>query len=165
MYLVLHMPFVLLIVASLQNNISNASTKRTMVIAFSFYALTQAGHVYGIIKRSNSEIIYHHAHIVKKYQVDKTDRIIAPAVFVFNEIENARITASEMINILVRSNKLSLRSEDTFKYARQHDYKYLVLKSNYRPEFQDSDLTLGNIYFDYRLVGLDHGYYIFRQNN
>jgi len=165
MYLVLHMPFVLLIVASLQKKIVNPSINRTMVFAFSFYAITQVGHVYGLIKRSNSEIIDQHAYIVEKYRINKSEKIIAPAIFVFNEIDNAKITAAEMLNILIKSGKLASTSEDIFNYAHQHDYKYLVLNANYLPEFPSYDLTPGNLYFDYRIIGQDYGYHIFQKNN
>lgn len=165
MYLVLHMPFVLLVVSSLQNNIDKLSSKRVMVIAFTFYAITQIGHVYGLIKRSNSEIILQHAQIVKKYHIDHSDKIIAPALFVFNEIANARISSTEMLNMLVTSGKLTLNSENLFNYANQHNFKYLVLDKNYLSDLLNSNLLINNLYYNYRLVRNDYGYYIFMQHN
>ena len=162
MYLVLHVPFVLLIVSSLHNTVISKSTKRIMLVAFSFYAITQVAHVIGLIKQSNSEIIQQHAQIVEKYQIGKSDKIIAPTEFIFNEIGNARITSDHMFQILARNGNFTFASEDIFNYAQQHDYKYLILETTFLPEFSSADLSLDQLYFGYRLIGADFGYYIFR---
>ena len=162
MYLVLHMPFVLLIVSSLHNTIASKSIKRTMLVAFSFYAITQVGHVIGLIKQSNSEIIQQHAQVVEKYQIGKSDKIIAPTVFIFNEIGNARITSNRMFRLLARNGNFIFNSENIFNYAQQHDYKYLILETDFLPEFSSADLSPDRLYFGYRLIGADFGYYIFR---
>ena len=162
MYLVLHMPFVLLIVSSLHNTIASKPIKITMLVAFSFYAITQVGHVIGLIKQSNSEIIQQHAQVVEKYQIGKSDKIIAPTVFIFNEIGNARITSNRMFRLLARNGKIIFTSENIFNYAQQHDYKYLILETDFLPEFSSVDLSPDRLYFGYRLLGADFGYYIFR---
>lgn len=163
MYLVLHMPFVLLVVTSLQNTLNNAQINKTMLIAFSFYAITQTGHVYGLTKHSNSDIMVQHAHIIKKYHIEPSDRIIAPALFVFNEIESAKISSTEMLNMLAQSGRLTFNSQGVFSYANAHNYKYLILRNNFLPEFTNTNLVLNKQYLNYHLIGEDYGYYIFRQ--
>jgi hypothetical protein len=162
MYLILHMPYVLLIVVSLYEKMLSHSAKKVMLVAFSFYAITQLGHVAGLFKEQNSEIIAEHAQIVKKYHIRQSDKIIAPAVFVFNEIGNAKITAAYMLHMLARSGKIEFTCKGVFEYAQQHHYQYLIFQKDFLPEFAATESDLSNNCPGYRRIGSDYDYYIFQ---
>lgn len=165
MYLILHMPFVLFIVSSLHNKVISIPVKRTMLIAFSLYAITQVGHIVGLIKKGNSEIIAQNAYIVKKYLIRESDKIIAPTTFIFNEIGNARISASAMFPLLAQAEKPALTCKGVFSYAKQHNYKFLILETGFLPEFSNAEANLDRDCPGYRRVGSDFNYYIFQAVN
>lgn len=163
MYLVLHMPFVLFIITVLNPKITQKPAQRTMLIAFSLYAITQIGHVYGLISHRNSEIIEQHAQIVDKYHIRKSDKILAPAVFVFNEIDNARIGATENLSGFSPTYKVGNTRNAIFAYAMEYEYQFLILRQYFLADFSDEDLNLGQVHLGYQVVGKDYGYHIFRR--
>jgi len=160
-YMVIYMPYVLFIIAIYNHSLFQKPLNRTMLVAFSFYAITQLGHVMGMIGDRNSEIIQQHAQIFNKYHIRSTDKIFAPSLFVFNEIGHAKITASEN---LLSGRKLSIGintdSKDVLKYADKHGYQYLILMKGCLPDLTETDLIVNRAYSGYELVGRDYGYYI-----
>ena len=165
MYLILHMPYVLFIVATLYNSTVSTSAKKAMIFAFSFYAITQIGHVAGLFKEQNSEIIDQHALIVKKYHIKQSDKIIAPAIFVFNEIGKTRISAVYILYMLARKGEIELSCKGVFQYAQQHNYRFLILKKDFLPEFVNAEADQAHDCPGYRRIGTENNYYIFQSAN
>jgi len=163
MYLVLHLPYVLFIITMIYSKNIHKPLHSVMLFAFLFYAITQIGHVYSLIKHRNSEIIQQHSQIVKKHHIQKTDKILAPAVFIFNEIESAQIGATEMLKGLAISRGLTNKSEAIFNYTIQHNYQFLILPKYYLGDFSDDNFNLGQVHHGYQVIGNDYGYHIFRR--
>ena len=163
MYLVLHLPYVLFIIAVLNKSLFHKPLHKPMLYAFTFYTLAQIGHIGSLISHHNSEIIDQHAQIVEKYHIQKSEKIIAPDVFVFNQVANTKITATELFSYFGISGKLVKTTKELFEYAHRHDYRYLILRKNNFYDIDANTLILGQVLFGYRLIGHDFEYYIFRK--
>lgn len=162
MYMVLHMPFIILIIAILQNYIYLLPTRNALSLVIAFYVLTHMVSTFFLMEKSNSEIIQQHADIFNKYKIRSVDTVIAPSVFIFNEIENARIRAIEIIPLLEKS---GCDMPCVFGYAYANNFNYLILKPDSGTSRVVTKMQVGDTYSCYQLLGIEYGYYIYGYGN
>ncbi len=163
MYVVLHMPFTLFIIITIYDKLTLPKARKILLYAFVFYALTHIGHIAGLVNQRNSEVIAQNAGIVKKYGIQKSDKIIAPTLFIFNEIGNARISTSQLFYFLAGAGKLEFNCKEIFNYAKQNGFKYLILEPQFLPELAQDGFDLSGNCPGYHQIGSDYGYFIFQE--
>ncbi len=164
MYLVLHMPFIVIIVALLlPGTINKISRPWIMYVLLIFYVITQFGHSIKIFDNRNSHIIAAHKKIIEYHNINSSDRILAPARFVFNEIDSANIKAVELLPLLHQQKKIEYTAGGIFKYAARDRRRYVIL----RPETLDilgiSKTDINTVTHGYRLLGQQSDLYVFKE--
>ena len=120
MYLIYHLPYILLLVAVTYNHsISMVSNKYILPSLLIFYVLSQLFHIYAISEKSLDDATFH-KYLFDKYQVHTSDKVLAPEPFIFNQIDKAEIHGIHVYDLLsLRHNfKLSLRSKYEFSISK-----------------------------------------------
>lgn len=159
MYLVLSMPFSFIIIS--RYLYSNTSYRKLLISTVALYVITQTGHVINIMKSSNTELIQNYSIILNELDIDKTDKIAAPALIVFDSIGKTRVLACEAFRLLDSYGIIKYKSEDIFNYAKNHNVKYMILKTDFLPEFSSALLEPGKSYYGYKVIKQQFDYYIF----
>lgn len=161
-YLLLYMPFFLLVIATFLPEVLR--TMRRPQLAYFlivFYVVSQLGHTISIMQESNADMIARHEKISREFGIQNADRIVAPAVFVFNRMGRANIKAAESYRMMFGDDEQAYTAQNVFDLARKDDRKFIILRHDMLQNLQLGTAQPGDVLFGYRLLGNEADLYIF----
>lgn len=169
-YLLYTLPYILLIISYYFIETIFQPGKKIALYAFvTLFIITNIGHGYIIFERRNSDMMSTHAGIMKKYNITKNDRILAPRTFIFNEMGNVEIFS--LLGYRMRKHYqhnredsgLLLSSESLFKEAYAENIKLIILDDRFM-NMISLHPTLDKIYFGYKYSGKERHLHVFKYN-
>ncbi len=163
MYLVYHIPYVLIVIsATLYSSLQGGWVRNAFIAMIMLFVLTQLGHTYSIASKRNISQPDLHANIVEKYQINSHHKIIAPVVFIFNEIGNATFEGVASAKMGIEAAQLPFTFENLMSYARANDKDYVIVHEEVLLQISDRLPEAGVIQYQYELAGIEDGLYVFR---
>ena len=163
MYLVYHIPYVLVVIsATLYASLQSDRVRNAFIAVVLLFVLTQLGHTYSIASKRNISQPDVHAAIVEKYRINSKHKILAPVVFIFNEIGNMEIEGIASAKMGIEAEKLPFTYENLMFYARANDKDYVILHEEMLLQISDRLPEAGMVQYQYELLGIENGLFVFR---
>lgn len=163
MYLVYHIPYLLVIIsAALYFSLQGDRGRNAFMAMVALFVLTQLGHTYSIASKRNVSLPDAHAAIMEKYEIDNEQKILAPVHFIFNEIGNARIESLTSARIRLEAANSPYTLESLMHYAHANDKDYVIVDQGMLRRIDNGLPEIGTIQYRYELVGIENGLYVFR---
>ena len=162
MYLTYHIPYMLIVISStFYLTLKQDLHRNIFFFLLVLFAGTQYGHTYSIATKNRNTHPDTHATIVEKYHINKDHKILSPEIFIFNEIENAKIQGFTSVRMTYGEQVFStLDSLLDFAFANSDDY--VILNEEIMAETGAGALEPGIRVNQYQLAGAEEGLYIFR---
>ncbi len=161
-YLLYTMPYLLILVSTLLIPTLTTRKRQNIFITLCLlYIATNLGHSYSISQKQNAETIAQHQDIAQKYEFSKNDKIMAPIIFVFNQMGQVQIQS--YISYLIK-----YHNEDTPLYGDAFFEQFIAGKKSFvllsPPMLEDLQLepVLGKHYADYQYIAKEQDLYIFK---
>ena len=162
MYLTYHIPYMLFVISSTIYSTLNRDRFRILFFFLLFlFASTQIGHSYSIYSKKKTAQLATHATIVEKYRISKSDKILAPENFIFNEIQNATIQGLTSVK-MVSGEQVFSKLGNLLDFANENGKDYVILEGEMLVKIGAGKLKPGMIYNQYQLVGIEGGLYVFK---
>lgn len=162
-YLILTMPYFLILVASQFERILNSGKApgRTLVSLSLIYLLANQVFILQkfILHKNNLPRTQH--EIITQYKIHNGARIAAPMSFVFNELPNFSIQEVTSYEIVARLDGDDPSKVDIGAYAKRFEREYIILPKWY---IDDRKIT-SNRLSGYVYLGQNHGFYIYKLDN
>ena len=159
-YLVLHAPYVLILVATCYKTAYERSKKKYILPSLLLlYVFSQLSHVHSI-SSTHIQGSSFHENLLRKYEVKKNSKIIAPAQFVFNELTNVRIHSIHTYYL----NKF-LNFEDVLENLYNKNMKFIFLYEGDIKALGAENKTFiqNKKYHKYLFLGKDENIYVFKR--
>ncbi len=162
MYLTYHIPYMLIVISStFYPTLSRNKYRIIFVFLLFLYAGTQLGHTYSISSKNEATLPDVHAAIVEEYRINRSDRILAPENFIFNEIQNTTIqglTSAEMVS----GEHVFSKLENLLEFAYENHKDYVIVGEEMLVKIGANKLKQGAVYNHYQLAGVQEKLYVFR---
>lgn len=166
LYLVYHAPYAFLLLAILYKHVfeQSAGVQRTFVVLLSLYFLTQWGEITLLINKRTPGMAAMHANVSQSLGLHKGDRIVAPIVFVFNEMDKYTIQSFYLYRALAGQRLFEL-TKDFFRVASEDKRKYLILTDHHLRDLKITGAQKGARFGRYTYLGRYGPYHGFRLVN
>ena len=163
LYLIYGIPYVFLLMAVLYKHMYEQSIARQKVftVFLCLFFLTQWGESFSLVKKKTPDMHIMHANVVKSIGMQRGDRIVAPIVFVFNEMENFTIQSFHVYRVMSGQRLIKLE-QDFFNVASTDQRKYLVLTDHHLRDLRVIKPKKGEHYGNYIYLGLHGPYHSFK---
>ena len=160
-YLIYHAPYALLLVAALFKSIceQNIVRKRTITTMVSIFLLVQWVESYSLLPKEDYDLPTAHKELAKELAIPKGEKIVAPMVFVFNEMQDYNIQSFQPYRI--RALKKFIQIEEFFSLASKDGRKFLILNDYDMHDLKLGKITTGSRQGNYIYNGRRGLYYIF----
>ncbi|MBI3560944.1 MAG: hypothetical protein HY080_04420 [Gammaproteobacteria bacterium] len=135
--------------------------RRWLLAPLLVYGLSHAGFNLWLCAQSNTGAIALHQQIVREFHLQPQDRILAPMIFVFNEIGSAHIQGELDYAILSRDNPALLEPKVFFPTVGRDNRAFLILSPAFVRDLGLTQLHPGQHYYGYRYAGQRQGLAIF----
>ena len=165
LYLSYHMPYAILLVSILFSHVYAESNKRkNWLLGFTvLYLLTQWGHAAIIFNRRTPELVQQHRDTAEKFNLVKGEKIIAPMMFIFNELENYKIQSFNKYYIDHHMGRMNFNAPNFFLAAQKSQRSFIIATSDSMKQLGLFNIKKGIVVYGYRYVGSANGYHGFRR--
>ncbi len=163
LYLVYNVPYVFLLIAILYKHMYEQSIvrQRIFTVMLCLFFLTQWGESISLFNKKTPGLPAMHVNVVKTLGMQPGDRIVAPIIFVFNEMENFTIQCFHVYRVMAGQKIIQLE-KDFFNVASKDQRKFLVLTDHHLRDLRVKNPKKGEHYGNYVYLGLHGPYHGFR---
>ena len=129
------------------------------------YLTTQWGHAAIVFSRRTPDLVQQHGTVAEKFNLVKGEKIIAPMMFVFNELENYKIQSFNKYYIDDYMGRMNFNAPNFFLTAKNAQRSFIIATTGSMKQLGLFNIKKGIIVYGYEYIGSVHGYHGFRAAN
>ena len=163
MYLVFHMPYLILLVAiNYREARTRVKKKYAITTLFVIYVFSQLFHIYAIAtdKTTDPDL---NRQLYEEYKIKPTDKVLAPEQFVFNEVGNSELHGIHVYNLLKSREGFNFSIKNIFHDAYNKNIRYIFLSEDYVKYYKIKQLNPQDAFYHYTFLAKKRNIYVFKR--
>jgi hypothetical protein len=141
-----------------------AEHKKAYILLLTLFLLTQWGENFFLYRKNTPKIPELHSMVSNSIGMHRGDRIVAPIIFVFDQMENFNIQSFYVYKVMSSQKTFNLK-KDFFDVASKDHRKYIILMDEHIHDLGIDKLNTGERFGEYAYAGKYGPYHVFSHSN